>query len=81
MIIQNKRFPIIGDVGMGMIAVKIDDTIKMSDRVTLIGEGISIKEVAKHNETSIYESMCNISKSVPRIYMKENQVIGIEEGK
>lgn len=79
--INNKRYQLIGDVGMGMTAVKIDDTIKMYDKVTLIGDLVSIKEVANHNGTSIYETMCNIGKQIPRVYLKDNEVIAIEEGK
>ena len=79
--INNKRYQLIGDVGMGMTAVKIDNTINMYDKVTLIGDKVSIKEVANHNQTSIYEIMCNIGKQIPRVYIKENKVIAIEEGK
>lgn len=79
--INNKKYQIIGDVGMGMTAVKIDNTINMYDKVTLIGNNISIKEVANHNGTTIYETMCNIGKNIPRVYIKDNEVIAIEEGK
>ena len=64
-----------------MTAVKIDDSIKMYDKVTLIGDKVSIKEVANHNGTSIYETMCNIGKKIPRVYIQDNEVIAIEEGK
>jgi len=79
--INNKRYRLIGDVGMGMCTVKIDETIKMYDKVALIGDEISIKEVAKHNETSVYETMCNIGKQIPRVYIKDGEVFAIEEGK
>lgn len=79
--IKNKRYQIIGDIGMEMSAVKIDSNIEINDRVTLIGDNIPIKEVARHNGTSIYETMCNIGKNIPRVYIKENKVIGIEEAK
>ena len=79
--INNNRYQLIGDVGMGMTAVKIDNTINMYDKVTLIGDEVSIKEVANHNQTSIYETMCNIGKQIPRVYIKENEVMAIEEGK
>ena len=79
--INNKRYPIIGDVGMGMTAVKIDNTVNVYDRVTLIGDKVTIKEVANHNGTSIYETMCNIGKQIPRAYIKNNEVVAIEEGK
>ncbi len=79
--IKNKRYKIIGDIGMGMIAVKIDDTIDINDKVTLIGNNIPINEVSKHNGTSIYEVMCNVGKNVPRDYKKNNITVGIEEAK
>ena len=79
--IKNKRYQIVGDVGMGMTAVKIDDSITMSDKVTLIGDLTPIKEVARHNGTSIYEIMCNIGKNIPRVYIKDGEVVAEEEGK
>ena len=79
--INNKRYHLVGDVAMGMISVKVDDTVKMYDRVTLIGDEIPIKEVARHNETIVYEIMCNIGKQIPRVYIKDNEVVAIEEGK
>lgn len=79
--INNKKYKIIGDVGMGMTAVKIDNTVNMYDKVTLIGDEISIRDVANHNGTSIYETMCNIGKQIPRAYIKDNEVSAIEEEK
>lgn len=79
--INNKKYNLIGDIAMGMIAAKVDDTVKMYDKVTLIGGEIPIKEVAKHNETIVYEIMCNIGKQIPRVYIKEGEVFAIEEGK
>lgn len=56
-------------------------TVKMYDKVTLIGGEIPIKDVAKHNETIVYEIMCNIGKQIPRVYIKDGEVFAIEEGK
>ena len=77
--INNKKYQIIGDVGMGMCAVKIDDTVKIEDKIILIGENISIKEVASYIGTSIYEIMCNIGRNIPRVYIKDGKVLGIDE--
>ena len=79
--INNKRYQLIGDVGMGMTAVKIDNNVNIYDKVTLIGDKVSIKEVANYNGTTIYETMCNIGKQIPRVYIKDNEVIAVEEGK
>ena len=77
--INNKKYQIIGDVGMGMCAVKIDDVVKINDKVVLIGDNTPIKEVAKHIGTSIYEIMCNIGRNIPRVYIKDGKVLGIDE--
>lgn len=77
--INNKKYQIIGDVGMGMTAVKIDNTVNMYDKVTLIGDKIPLKSVANHNGTSIYETICNIGKQIPRAYVKDNKIIVIKE--
>jgi len=76
--INNKRYQLVGDIGMGMCAVKIDNTVNMYDKVTLIGDKVTIKEIALHNETSIYEIMCNIGKKIPRVYVKNNEILNIE---
>lgn len=79
--INHKRYQLIGDIGMGMCSVKIDNSVQVYDKVTLIGDEIPIKEVAIHNGTSIYEIMCNIGRQIPRAYIKDEKVIAIEEGK
>ena len=79
--INNKRYRLIGDIAMGMICAKVDDTVKMYDKVTLIGDEVPIKEVARHNKTIVYEIMCNIGKQIPRVYVKDGEVVAIEEGK
>ena len=79
--INNKRYQIVGDVGMGMTAIKVDNTINMYDKVTVIGDSVTLKEVALHNGTSVYEIMCNIGKQIPRVYIKNDKEIAIEEGK
>lgn len=79
--INHKRYPIIGDIGMGMTTIKIDDLVNKSDRVTLIGDMTPIREVARHNRTTIYETMCNIGKNIPRVYIKEDEIVAVEEGR
>ena len=53
---------------MDMLFVKVDNTIKVGDKVTLIKDNNHIKEIAKYLDTISYEVLCSISKRVPRIY-------------
>lgn len=67
--INGKTYPVIGDVGMGMTLLKVDDTVKKHDKVIVIGDDVSVKSVANHLHTSSYEVMAMIDTSIPRRYI------------
>ena len=73
--INNKRYQIIGEIGMGMIFVIIDKNISLHDRVELIGPHISVREVAHYIRTTTYETMCMLDSAIPKKYIVENKVI------
>jgi alanine racemase len=66
--INNKRYPIVGNVCMDMLFVKVDNTINVHDKVTILKDINHIIEVAEHLDTIPYEILCSISKRVERIY-------------
>ncbi|MBQ6323443.1 MAG: alanine racemase [Bacilli bacterium] len=68
--INNKPYEIVGNICMDMLFVKVDDSVKVGDKVTIIKDIDHIKEIAKHLDTITYEVICSISKRVPRIYIK-----------
>ena len=74
-------FKQVGVIGMGMCSVEVDDSVKMYDKAILIGGKIPITEVARYAGTSIYEIITNVDTSIPRVYIKNGQLIGQEEGK
>lgn len=67
--IHNKKYPIIGNICMDMLFVKIDDTVKLYDQVEILKDVHHIEKNAKHLKTIPYEILCSISKRVPRIYI------------
>lgn len=67
--INGELYPVIGDVGMGMTLLKVDDKVKKHDKVIVIGDKVSIKTVANHLHTSSYEVMAIIDSSIPRRYI------------
>lgn len=71
--INGKRYPIIGTINMGMISIKVDETVKIGDQVELFGKNITAKEVAKKSSTSIYQLLTCISSLVPRIYKERKE--------
>ena len=68
--INSKKYQIVGNVCMDMLFVKVDDTVKVGDKVTVIKDIEHIKEIANHLDTITYEVICSISKRVPRIHIK-----------
>ncbi len=68
--INNKDYAIVGNVCMDMMFVKVDDTVKVGDKVTIIKDIEHIEKIAKHLDTISYEVMCSIGKRVPRIYIE-----------
>ena len=66
-LIKGKRFKIIGEINMDMIAVLIDESINNNDEVILIGGEITLKEIANYTGRTVYETLTSISSRVPRI--------------
>jgi alanine racemase len=71
--INKKRYSIVGLICMDAMFARIDNQVNIGDEVTLFGDLISIDEVAIKQDTNLYEVCTNISKRVPRIYIKGEQ--------
>lgn len=67
--INNKKYQIVGNICMDMLFVKIDDSIKLHDKVVILKDINHIEEVANYLETIPYEVMCMIGKRVERKYI------------
>lgn len=79
------RVPQVGAICMDqcMIDVSGEANVHAGDEVVLFGRQgdsfIPIEEIAAACGTINYEIMCNISRRVPRVYMKNGKVVGREE--
>ncbi len=69
--INGKEFPIVGRVCMDQLMILVDESVKLDDRVELIGENIPMSEVSKHLDTIDYEVLCSISDRVCRVYYED----------
>ncbi len=67
--IEDKKYPIVGNVCMDMLFVKIDDTVNMYDKVYLLKDNAHIEEVAKYLDTISYEILTQIGSRVNRKYI------------
>jgi alanine racemase len=70
--VAGKRCPIAGRISMDLIAVDITDLEKNAARrghmATLIGDGITVDELAHHFGTIGYEVLTSLSRRYARIY-------------
>ncbi|MGB8399741.1 alanine racemase [Bradyrhizobium sp.] len=71
-VVAGRRCPIAGRVSMDLIAVDITDLDKNAARrghlVTLIGEGITVDELAHHFGTIGYEVLTSLGRRYARVY-------------
>lgn len=76
--IKGKKYPIVGTISMGMLSIKVDESVEVGDKVILF-DSTTIKSWASYIGTNVYELMTNINPLIPRVYTKNNEVINIEE--
>ena len=71
-IVAGKRCPVAGRISMDLIAVDITDlpanAARRGHMVTLIGEGITVDELAHHFGTIGYEVLTSLGRRYARIY-------------
>src|SRR5882757_4982542 len=71
-IVAGRRCPIAGRISMDLMAVDITDfeknAVRRGHMVTLIGEGITVDELAHHFGTIGYEVLTSLGKRYTRVY-------------
>jgi len=73
--INNKKYKVIGSINMGMITVSVDESVKIGDVVTVISDKDNYKSLARTFNVTPYVLLTNLSKTLPRIYTKDNEII------
>jgi alanine racemase len=84
-LLHGKRVPIVGRICMDQCMVRLDDAdspVKVGDEAVLIGEQgderITADELAGLLGTINYEIVCMLSNRVPRIYIRDGEVVFVE---
>jgi alanine racemase len=71
-VVAGKRCPIAGRISMDVMAIDVTDLEKNAVRrghmVTLLGEGITVDELAHHFGTIGYEVLTSLGKRYARVY-------------
>lgn len=80
-LVDGKEAPIVGRICMDQCMIRIPNYLPVGTNVTLIGKQdglfISVNDIARKLETINYEIPCIISKRVPRVYIKNGEVVDI----
>ncbi|MGN1317549.1 MAG: alanine racemase [Lachnospirales bacterium] len=84
-IVNGKYASVIGNVCMDQLMIDLTDIeCKIGDTVILMGESnglsVSAEELAKIEGTINYEIVCDVGKRVPRVYIRNNEVINTIKG-
>jgi alanine racemase len=77
--INDNKYNVIGALGMNMLCIKIDNKVNINDKVMLMGDKITLGQMARFANRSIHEMLLNIGKSNKRVYVKNNKQVYIEE--
>ncbi|MCQ6276958.1 alanine racemase [Bacillus sp. V3B] len=83
-LVNGKRTPLVGRICMDQSTIKLSSCLPLETVVTLIGtqgdETISVNEIAGKLETINYEVTCMVSNRIPRVFMKEGEVVEVVNG-
>jgi len=72
--INNKKYKIVGSICMDMLMIKIDNSVKLYDKVYIYKDINHIKYLSKYLDSIPYELICNVSKRVERKYIKYDTI-------
>lgn len=73
-IIRGQKYPQVGRICMDQMMINIEQgTAYNGDEVTLIGDGVTVENLAAWAGTIPYEILTNIGARVPRVYVTETR--------
>ncbi len=74
-IVAGQRCPVVGRISMDLMAIDITDlpegAMRRGQFVTLIGDGITVDELAQHFDTIGYEVLTSLGRRFARVYRGE----------
>lgn len=86
-LIHGQKVPVVGKVAMSHVVfdvTDIEDKIEVDDEVVLIGkqggEYLSVVDMSSKVGAGDAETLCRISKKLPRIYYKEGEIYKTKKG-
>ena len=73
-IINNKKYEAISGIEMCMMFVKVDESVKVGDIVTILGDDLTLGYMSRLNNSHIQGTLVNIGKELPKVYIKNEKI-------
>ena len=73
-VINGKKYPIVGEVCMDMTMIQVDSSVKLHDKVEIFGDAISVKSASRNRGFNAYHLFTSITSRVPRVYMDGTEI-------
>ena len=77
--INNKKYPVVGSIMMGMITVLVDNSVKVGDKAILFSYRDDFIKIADNFDTSPYVLITNLHRDLPRVYTMDDKIVDIIE--
>ena len=74
-LINNKKYFAVGPICMCMMFVKIDDSVKLYDEVTVLGDKITLGYLSRLKHEGIQETLVCLGQRLKRVYIKDNKKV------
>ncbi|HEX9986039.1 MAG TPA: alanine racemase [Thermoanaerobaculia bacterium] len=77
-LVRGKRVPVVGRVSMDLVTIDVTDVeAEVGHEVVLLGDGITVEELATKLDTISWEVLCGVSARVPRVYVDGDEVFAV----
>lgn len=77
-LINGKKYYAVGSMAMNMMAIKIDETVKIDDKVCILGEGITPRNLALFDNRGVVPLLLELGKTNSHYYLKKGKIVHIE---
>jgi alanine racemase len=75
--LRGRRVPLAGRISMDQCTVDAGDfPVQVGDEAEIWGEAVPVEEVAGQAQTIAYEILAGVSPRVPRVFVRDGQVVG-----
>lgn len=78
-LINDKKYKVLGEVGMNMLTIEVDESVSISDKVVVLGNSITPRILASFADRTIADMLISMGKSNERRYIKDNKIDYIEK--